>query len=77
MTYLKTAKAEDLKVYLRFIYNISMDKSSERIEQEASTSDKLKKEMLKPVTKTDSELDEELKELEVENSAGGKDGGGG
>ena len=33
--------------------------------------------MLKPVTKTDSELDKELKELEVENSAGGKDGGGG
>lgn len=33
--------------------------------------------MLKPITKTKSELDDELKELEVENSAGGKDGGGG
>jgi hypothetical protein len=54
-----------------------MDKSGENIDQGPSTSDKLKKEMLKPVTKTDSELDEELKELEVENSAGGKDGGGG
>lgn len=77
MTCLKTAKADDWKVYLRFIYNISMNKSGEKTEQEASTSDKLKKEMLKPVTRTDSELDEELKELEVENSAGGKDGGGG
>lgn len=54
-----------------------MDKSSEKLNQESSTSDKLKKEMLKPVTKADSELEEELKELEVENSAGGKDGGGG
>ncbi len=56
---------------------MSMDNSSEKTEQESGTSDKLKKEMLKPVTKTKSELDEELKELEVENSGGGKDGGGG
>ena len=66
-----------MKVYLSSICSIGMDKSGEKIDQEPSSSDKLKKEMLKPVTKTDSELDEELKELEVENSAGGKDGGGG
>ncbi|CAN5850880.1 hypothetical protein BH23THE1_BH23THE1_25690 [soil metagenome] len=29
------------------------------------------------VTKSDSKLEDELKELEVENSGGGKDGGGG
>ncbi|MDR4491899.1 MAG: hypothetical protein AB7V56_06105 [Candidatus Nitrosocosmicus sp.] len=46
-------------------------------EDDLSENDKLKKEMLKPITKTKSELDDELKELEVENSAGGKDGGGG
>ena len=46
-------------------------------EKESSGNDKLQKEMLKPVTKSDSELEDELKELEVENSAGGKDGGAG
>ena len=46
-------------------------------ENESSGNDKLQKEMLKPVTKSDSELEDELKELEVENSAGGKDGGAG
>lgn len=56
---------------------MGVDKSSEKTEQESASSDKLKKEMLKPVTKTNSELDEELKDLEVENSGGGKDGGGG
>jgi hypothetical protein len=45
--------------------------------EESADSDKLKKDMLKPITKAKSELDEELKELEVENSGGGKDGGGG
>lgn len=54
-----------------------MEKANEKTDKEPSTNEKLKKEMLKPVTKTDSELDKELKELEVENSAGGKDGGGG
>ena len=53
-----------------------MDKNDER-KEESSDSDKLKKDMLKPITKAKSELDEELKELEVENSGGGKDGGGG
>ena len=33
--------------------------------------------MLKPVTKSDSELEDELKDLEVENSAGRKDEGAG
>lgn len=46
-------------------------------ESDSSGNDKLNKEMLKPVTKSDSELEDELKELEVENSGGGKDGGGG
>jgi hypothetical protein len=51
---------------------------NENISESGSTeNDKLKKEMLKPVTKSDSKLDEELKDLEVENSGGGKDGGGG
>ena len=44
---------------------------------ETLDSDKLKKEMLKPITKSKTEVDEELKELEVESSGGGKDGGGG
>ena len=43
-------------------------------ESDLSKNDKLQKEMLKPVTKSDSELDEEL---EVENSGGGQDGGAG
>lgn len=55
---------------------VSMDKNDEKIE-ESPDSDKLQKDMLKPITKAKSELDEELKELEVENSGGGKDGGGG
>ncbi len=46
-------------------------------ESDSSKNDKLNKEILKPVTKSDSELEDELKELEVENSGGGKDGGGG
>ena len=46
-------------------------------ESDSSENDKLNKEMLKPVTKSDSKLEDELKELEVENSGGGKDGGGG
>ena len=49
----------------------------EQPESNPSGNDKLQKEMLKPVTKSDSELEDELKELEVENSAGGKDGGAG
>ena len=54
-----------------------MDNDIEKSDEESTTNEKLKKEMLKPVTKTNSELDKELKELEVENTAGGKDGGGG
>ena len=46
-------------------------------ESDSSENDKLNKEILKPVTKSDSKLEDELKELEVENSGGGKDGGGG
>jgi hypothetical protein len=46
-------------------------------ESGSSKNDRLNKEMLKPVTKSDSKLEDELKELEVENSVGGKDGGGG
>lgn len=44
---------------------------------DSSANDRLNKEMLKPVTKSNSEIEDELKELEVENSGGGKDGGGG
>ncbi|VFJ13241.1 hypothetical protein [Candidatus Nitrosocosmicus franklandus] len=54
-----------------------MKKVNEKPDKDSPGTEKLKKEMLKPITRTDSELDEELKELEVENSAGGKDGGGG
>jgi len=46
-------------------------------ESDSSENDKLNKELLKPVTKSDSKIEDELKELEVENSGGGKDGGGG
>ena len=46
-------------------------------ESDSSENDKLNKEILKPLTKSDSELEDELKESEVENSGGGKDGGGG
>ncbi len=46
-------------------------------ENDSSENDKLNKELLKPVTKSDSKIEDELKELEVENSGGGKDGGGG
>jgi hypothetical protein len=69
-----------LSTISKFIYcsfdTISMDKNDEKNE-ESQNSDKLKKDMLKPITKAKSELDEELKVLEVENSGGGKDGGGG
>ena len=44
---------------------------------ETLNSDKLRKEMLKPITKAKTEVDKELEELEVESSGGGKDGGGG
>jgi hypothetical protein len=69
-----------LSTISKFIYcscdTISMDKNDEKNE-ESQNSDKLKKDMLKPITKAKSELDEELKVLEVENSGGGKGGGGG
>jgi hypothetical protein len=69
-----------LSTISKFIYcscdTIFMDKNDEKNE-ESQNSDKLKKDMLKPITKAKSELDEELKVLEVENSGGGKDGGGG
>ncbi|HEU5119544.1 MAG TPA: hypothetical protein VFT71_01035 [Candidatus Nitrosocosmicus sp.] len=52
-------------------------KNENENENNSSENENLKKEMLKPVTKSKSELDDELKELEVENSGGGKDGGGG
>ena len=68
------------KQYSQFIYHCPyLDIMSEesKPENESSGNDKLQKEMLKPVTKSDSELEDELKELEVENSAGGKDGGAG
>ena len=53
---------------------MSQEKKSK---SDSSRNDKLNKEMLKPITKSDSELEDELKELEVENSGGGKDGGAG
>jgi hypothetical protein len=55
---------------------VSMDNNDEKNEKTLN-SDKLKKEMLKPVPKAKTEVDEELEELEVESSGGGKDGGGG
>lgn len=71
---------KNLSTISKFIYCscdiVSMDKNDE-INEESPNSDKLQKDMLKPITKAKSELDEELKELEVENSGGGKDGGGG
>jgi hypothetical protein len=63
-----------------FIYNrLHLEYMSEekKPESDSSENDKLNKEILKPITKSDSELEDELKELEVENSGGGKDGGGG
>jgi hypothetical protein len=48
-----------------------------KLESDSKENDKLNKEILKPITESDSELENELKELEVENSGGGKDGGGG
>jgi hypothetical protein len=52
--------------------------SNENVSESGSTkNDKLKKEMLKPVTESDSELEGELKDLEVENSGGGMEGGAG
>lgn len=54
-----------------------MSDEKNQTKDDSSENDKLRKEMLKPVSKSESELDEELKELEVENSGGGKDGGGG
>jgi hypothetical protein len=73
-----------LSTISKFIYcscdTISMDKNDDKNDdknEESQNSDKLKKDMLKPITKAKSELDEELKMLEVENSGGGKDGGGG
>lgn len=55
---------------------VFMDNNDE-INEKTLNSDKLKKEMLKPITKAKTEADEELEELEVESSGGGKDGGGG
>ena len=46
---------------------MSMENNDEK-NGETLDSDKLKKEMLKPITKSKTEVDEELKELEVESS---------
>ena len=60
-------------------YYLHLDSMSEKKKSESvsSDNDKLNKEMLKPVTKSDTDIEDELKDLEVENSGGGKDGGGG
>ena len=44
---------------------------------EVNSSEELKKEMLKPVTKSKSDTDRELQDLEVETTAGGVGGSGG
>lgn len=44
---------------------------------EVNSSEELKKEMLKPVTKSKSDTDKELQDLEVETTGGGVGGGGG
>ena len=44
---------------------------------EVNSSEELKKEMLKPVTKSKSDTDRELQDLEVETTGGGVGGGGG
>jgi hypothetical protein len=44
---------------------------------DVENSEELKKEMLKPTTKVNSETDKELQDLEVENSGGGMGGSGG
>lgn len=51
--------------------------SGDNKKDKAANNENLKKEMLEPITKEKSQLDKELKELEVESSGGGKDGGGG
>jgi hypothetical protein len=63
-------------VYLSFYPLDNMSKET-KSKSNSLGNEKLLKEMLKPVTKSDSELEDELKDLEVENSAGGKDGGAG
>lgn len=50
--------------------------NKKKIEDINSTTE-LKKEMLKPVTKSKSKEDKELQDFEVETSAGGIGGGGG
>jgi hypothetical protein len=44
---------------------------------EVNSSEELKKEMLKPITKSKSGTDKELQDLEVETTGGGVGGGGG
>lgn len=44
---------------------------------EVNSSEELKKEMLKPITKSKSDTDRELQDLEVETTGGGVGGGGG
>ena len=44
---------------------------------EVNSSEELKKEMLKPITKSKSDTDKELQDLEVETTGGGIGGGGG
>ncbi len=44
---------------------------------EVNSSEELKKEMLKPITKSKSDTDRELQDLEVETTAGGVGGSGG
>lgn len=41
------------------------------IKKETSDNDDIKREMLKPVTKSKLELDDKLKQIEVQNSGGG------
>ncbi len=44
---------------------------------EVNSSEELRKEMLKPITKPKSDTDKELQDLEVETTAGGVGGSGG
>ena len=72
-----TIQIEKIPKFICNCLHLEYVSEKKKPESDSSENDKLNKEILKPVTKSDSELEDELKELEVENSGGGKDGGGG
>jgi hypothetical protein len=61
----------------KFVRGLTTEKNKEAKKKEERIEDVQKDDMLQPITKTNSKLDKELQEWEVESTKGGANDGGG